>query len=249
MAAERFPALRPTCDQSVDDFANEQSSLTLLTLIYLFTPNRDSLILHRFTIGLRDPNVTDILLLHPPANLTAKILQCPLRELLTTIVFLRQFKNFLVGRRFVLRKNHRVLQWLGFINDPTDQLARWQEFLQDFDFEGQFRAGHNHGSADAFSRLSSTISSEDEVRYADINTVIASESTPSACSSAQDPDPDAAVICQHLTQGLSKPDEQEVRGTSHNAGLLLNQWPYLVVLHTLPATPHPIICVHWCQAV
>ncbi|BHF84347.1 hypothetical protein SprV_0902749800 [Sparganum proliferum] len=53
------------------------------------------------------------------------------RELLAIIMFIRQFKHLLVGRRFILRTDHRALQWLRSIKDPTDQLARWQEFVSD----------------------------------------------------------------------------------------------------------------------
>ncbi|BHF84376.1 hypothetical protein SprV_0902752700 [Sparganum proliferum] len=63
------------------------------------------------------------------------------RELLAIIVFIRRFKH-LFGRRFFLRTDHRALQWLRSIKDTMDQIARWQEFLQDFDFECQFRPGH-----------------------------------------------------------------------------------------------------------
>nr|VZI10038.1 unnamed protein product [Spirometra erinaceieuropaei] len=65
------------------------------------------------------------------------------RELLAIITFIGQFKHLLIGRRFILRTDHKALQWLQSIKDPMDQLARWQEFLQDFDFDCQFRPGHS----------------------------------------------------------------------------------------------------------
>nr|VZI26939.1 unnamed protein product [Spirometra erinaceieuropaei] len=48
------------------------------------------------------------------------------RELLAIITFIRQFKHLLIGRRFILRTDHKALQWLQSIKDPMDQLARWQ---------------------------------------------------------------------------------------------------------------------------
>ncbi|BHF62282.1 hypothetical protein SprV_0200564300 [Sparganum proliferum] len=129
------------------------------------------------------------------------------RELLATIVFIRQFKHLLVGRRFILRTDHRALQCLRSIKDPMDQLARWQEFLQDFDFECQFRPGHKHSDADALSRLPNTTNPADEPHDAAVNAIIVAEPTRYAWSSAQSSDPDTAVIYHHLTQGLSKPSE------------------------------------------
>nr|VZI39678.1 unnamed protein product [Spirometra erinaceieuropaei] len=155
------------------------------------------------------------------------------RELLAIITFIRQFKHLLVGRRFILRTYHRALQWLRSIKDPKDQLARWQEFLQDFDVECQFRPGHKHGNADALSRLPNTANLASEPHDAAVNAVIFAEPTRYAWSSAQSSDPDTAVIYYHLTQGLSKPSEQAMRGTSQNARSLLNQWPHLVVLHDI----------------
>ncbi|BHF73105.1 hypothetical protein SprV_0401618000 [Sparganum proliferum] len=155
------------------------------------------------------------------------------RELLAIVMFIRQFKHLLVGRRFILRTDHRALQWLRSIKYPMDQLARWQEFLQDFDFECQFRPGHKHRNADALSRLPNTTNPADEPHDASVNAIIVAEPTRYAWSSVQSSDPDTAVIYHHLTQGLSKPSEQVMRGTSQNARLLLNQWPHLVVLHDI----------------
>nr|VZI50767.1 unnamed protein product [Spirometra erinaceieuropaei] len=78
IAAERFSTLRQTRDQSVDDFAEQLSQLSLAAFPNLPPPDRNTLILHRFITGLSDPNATDILLLHPPTSLTAAIQQCRL---------------------------------------------------------------------------------------------------------------------------------------------------------------------------
>ncbi|BHF65109.1 hypothetical protein SprV_0200811800 [Sparganum proliferum] len=87
-----------------------------------------------------------------------------------------------------------------------DQLARWQELLQDFDFECQFRAGHKNGNADAPSRLPFTIGLEDKSHNTDVNAIIISEPTRYAWSSIQSFDPDIAVIYRHLTQGWTGRD-------------------------------------------
>ncbi|BHF70212.1 hypothetical protein SprV_0301326200 [Sparganum proliferum] len=151
------------------------------------------------------------------------------RELLAIVVFLRQFKHLLIGRRFILRTDHRALQWLRSFKDPMDQLARWQEFLQDFDFECQYRPGPKHGNADALSRLPPIPDTDPDVQTAAVNAIVMSEPTRHEWTTAPATDPDTATIYRHLTLGLPKPTEQEMRGASQNARLLLNQWPYLTV--------------------
>nr|VZI42386.1 unnamed protein product [Spirometra erinaceieuropaei] len=151
------------------------------------------------------------------------------RELLAIVVFLRQFKHLLVRRRFVLRTDHRALQWLRTFKDPMDQLASWQEFLQDFDFECQYRPGHKHGNADAFSRFPHVTDADPDVQRAGVNAIVVSEPTRHEWVTAQTTDPDTATIYRHMSLGLPKPAEREMRGASQNARLLLNQWPYLTI--------------------
>ncbi|BHF69465.1 hypothetical protein SprV_0301251000 [Sparganum proliferum] len=151
------------------------------------------------------------------------------RELLAIITFVRQFKHLLIGRRFILRTDHKALQWLQSIKDPMDQLARWQEFLQDFDFDCQFRPDHKHGNADALSRLPDPPPTETETPTESVNAIIMSETTRHTWADAQRTDPDTATIYQHLTNNLNKPREAEMRGSSQNARILLHQWPHLTI--------------------
>ena len=75
------------------------------------------------------------------------------RELLAVVVFLRYYRHFLLGRHFRLRTDHGSLRWLFHIREPEGQLARWLEYLAEFDFEIEHRAGSKHQNADALSRL------------------------------------------------------------------------------------------------
>ncbi|BHF65641.1 hypothetical protein SprV_0200865400 [Sparganum proliferum] len=151
------------------------------------------------------------------------------RELLAIITFVRQFKHLLIGRRFILRTDNKALQWLQSIKDPMDQLARWQEFLQDFDFDCQSRPGHKHGNADALSRLPDPPPTETETHTESVNAIIMSETTRHTWADAQRTDPDTATIYHHLTNNLNKPREAEMRGSSQNARILLHQWPHLTI--------------------
>src|SRR6218665_441189 len=74
------------------------------------------------------------------------------RELLAVIYFLKEFRQYLLGRKFLLRIDHSALQWLRRTPEPIGQQARWLETIEEFDFEICHRAGTKHGNADAMSR-------------------------------------------------------------------------------------------------
>jgi RNA:NAD 2'-phosphotransferase (TPT1/KptA family) len=75
------------------------------------------------------------------------------RELLAIIRFTRQFRHYLLGRKFFIRTDHNSLTWLLRFKDPQGQLARWIEELSQFDMEVKYRPGSKHANADALSRL------------------------------------------------------------------------------------------------
>jgi hypothetical protein len=47
------------------------------------------------------------------------------RELLAVVHFLRYFKQYLLGRKFIVRTDHAALSWLRRTPDPIGQQARW----------------------------------------------------------------------------------------------------------------------------
>ena len=74
------------------------------------------------------------------------------REMLALVHFVKEFRPYLLGRRFVIRTDHAALRWLQKTPEPIGQQARWLESLSEYDFEIQHRAGKSHGNADALSR-------------------------------------------------------------------------------------------------
>ena len=76
------------------------------------------------------------------------------RELLAVVSFVRHFRHFLLGRKFLIRTDHSSLRWIMSFREPTDQMARWIEILAQFDFVIEHRAGKKHANADALSRIS-----------------------------------------------------------------------------------------------
>ena len=73
------------------------------------------------------------------------------RELLAIVTFTRQFKHYLLGRKFKIVADHRALQWLHNFTDGLT--ARWLEKLAAFDYEVQHRPGKSIGHADGLSRI------------------------------------------------------------------------------------------------
>ena len=65
---------------------------------------------------------------------------------------MKLFKQYLLGREFLVRTDHAVLTWLQKTPEMMGQQARWQERLQEFSFQIQHRPGAKHGNADALSR-------------------------------------------------------------------------------------------------
>ena len=75
------------------------------------------------------------------------------RELLAVVTFVRQYRPYLICRKFTLRTDHGSLTWLRNFKEPEGQLARWLERLQELDFEIVHRRGSAHTNADSLSRL------------------------------------------------------------------------------------------------
>jgi len=74
------------------------------------------------------------------------------KELLAIVHFTKHFRQYLLGRPFVIRTDHTALSWLKKTPQPIGQNARWLELLGEYDFIIKHRPGPRHGNADAISR-------------------------------------------------------------------------------------------------
>ena len=75
------------------------------------------------------------------------------RELLAIVCFTRQYRHFLLGRKFMIRTDHNSLAWLMRFRGIQGQLARWIEELLQFDMQILHRQCRKHSNADALSRI------------------------------------------------------------------------------------------------
>ena len=77
------------------------------------------------------------------------------KELFAMVYFVKHFRHYLLGRRFLVRTDHASLLWLLNFRNPEGILARWLMTLSSympFDYITH-RAGKDHGNADAMSRI------------------------------------------------------------------------------------------------
>ena len=74
------------------------------------------------------------------------------RELLAVVAAVEHFNPYLYGSQLLLRTDHAALQWLLNFKNPKDQMARWLEKLQAYNFTVEHRPGLKHGNADSLSR-------------------------------------------------------------------------------------------------
>ncbi|XP_038064778.1 uncharacterized protein LOC119735148 [Patiria miniata] len=74
------------------------------------------------------------------------------KELLAVVHFIKHFRPYLYGCRFLLRTDHGSLRWLFNFKEPEGQVARWLQVLAEYDFNIEHRPGRKHSNADAMSR-------------------------------------------------------------------------------------------------
>ena len=74
------------------------------------------------------------------------------KELLAVVTFVKQFRQYLLGRKFKIRTDHSPLRWLMNFKDAERMVARWIIQLSCYDFDIEHRKGVNHGNADGLSR-------------------------------------------------------------------------------------------------
>lgn len=159
------------------------------------------------------------------------------RELLAVVIFIHQFRPYLLGKQFLLRTDHGSLTWLSNFKDPEGQLARWLERLQEYDFKISHRPGRKHQNADALSRRPCTQcgreSHEDPVCVVTDGGSTASnlvEKSPEELRQKQLSDGPIQLFLLARERD-EKPNIDEVRRRGPSAQRLNHLWNKLVVKH------------------
>jgi hypothetical protein len=74
------------------------------------------------------------------------------REALAIVKSVQFFRHFLTLQKFTVVTDHAALRYLMNLPDPTDRIARWIMYLQQFYMKIEHRRGVLHGNADGLSR-------------------------------------------------------------------------------------------------
>ena len=94
------------------------------------------------------------------------------KKLLAVVHYVRQFRHYLIGRKFILRTDHKSLTWLmSWRNPSTSQYFAWISELSQYDFFIEHRKGEKHVNADVMSRLQH----EDNCKQCEVNYVTSIE--------------------------------------------------------------------------
>jgi hypothetical protein len=62
------------------------------------------------------------------------------------------FRQYLHWTHFIMRTDHKPLEWLATVSDAHGRRGCWIDMLQDFSFKIVHRPGLKHGNVDALSR-------------------------------------------------------------------------------------------------
>ncbi len=72
------------------------------------------------------------------------------------------FRQYLYRNHFILRTDHKPLEWLATVSDAHGRRGRWIDMLQDFSFKIVHRPGFRHTNVDALSRNPTRPAKEDD---------------------------------------------------------------------------------------
>ncbi|KAL1448524.1 hypothetical protein WDU94_006581 [Cyamophila willieti] len=75
------------------------------------------------------------------------------KELLSIVWSVKHFRPYLYGRKFIIVTDHKPLQWLFSVKDPSSKLIRWRLRLEEYEYEITYKKGKQNTNADALSRI------------------------------------------------------------------------------------------------
>ena len=74
------------------------------------------------------------------------------KEMLAVVFGFKKYRQHLLGRKVLVHTDHAALTYLKRTPEPIGQQARWLDFLAEFNYDIEHRAGHKHGNSNALSR-------------------------------------------------------------------------------------------------
>ena len=166
------------------------------------------------------------------------------KEMLALVTFVRKFRQYLLGRPFLIRTDHAALQWLKKTPEPIGQQARWLEILEEFDYEVQHRPGTQHTNADALSRRTSAVHTSAQQREAasrhsaldttdpapTADSVSPNDSDAVNWAALQKDDPYVGEVYQSIANQLPRPSPETISHLSAETKTLFQQYEQLSIM-------------------
>ena len=150
------------------------------------------------------------------------------RELLAIVHFLKTYRPYLLGRKFLLRTDHSALQWLRKTPLPIGQQARWLTVIEEFDFDLKHRPGSAHGNADAMSRRPQLLNAIQQETTPSANVLnMPRDWSRSVIIEEQRADEDLGWIIRKKLESTEAPTPEVTKRMSPMVKLLAAQWPQL----------------------
>ena len=74
------------------------------------------------------------------------------RECLAVVEYVRHFRHYLYGQKFLVVTDHQALRWLHSVRDPSSRLMRWRLKLRDHHYKIVYKSDETNKNADAIQR-------------------------------------------------------------------------------------------------
>ena len=75
------------------------------------------------------------------------------KELLAIVWAMKRLRQYLLGNKFKIQTDHRVLVRLRNVKDPSSPLFRWRLRMEEYDYEVEYVKGKENKVADCLSRI------------------------------------------------------------------------------------------------
>ena len=90
------------------------------------------------------------------------------KELLAIHEYVMYFKQYLYGKAFVVRTDHKALVFMRYTKKAiSPQFQTWLANLSGYDFDLQYRKGEEHGNADGISRIKGMLCAQCQTKHED----------------------------------------------------------------------------------